>query len=135
MAFAAKPPLKGLPRSSTRPGTPVLPCQLQSQTEIRALLMGEISPIKSVQEAHSWLEQKGWVLSSDTYDHVKLVRVLLTTALDVPGKSVEACTYVKNAILAVTFLLEEDITDSISEALVDTITKALSHLKLITDKL
>ncbi|KAG5640478.1 hypothetical protein DXG03_008377 [Asterophora parasitica] len=136
MAFAAKPPLKGPPESTTRSGTPVLPHQLQSQTEISALLMSKIGPIKSVWEAHSWLKQKGWVLSSDTYNYTKLVHVLLTAALDLPGKTIEACTDVKNTFLAVAFLLEDDITNSVSEALVDTVTtKTLNCLKPIMDKL
>ncbi|KAF5375879.1 hypothetical protein D9615_008261 [Tricholomella constricta] len=136
MATTARPPPKPPAGGANRPGTPNAPRQLPSRADISTFLIGESGPVKSPKEARRWLETKGWILAGETYDRSKLVRVLLTAALNLSMKTTDAKTDAKNAVLAVAFLLEDDIADTVSDALVDAITtKALDRLDTATEKL
>ncbi|KAF5376429.1 hypothetical protein D9615_008638 [Tricholomella constricta] len=136
MAFNARPPPKPNASGPNLAGTPVPSRHLQTRADISALMIGENGPVKTAREARRWLDLKGWVLSGDTYDRAKLVRVLMTAALNFTNKSTESRTDAKHAVLAVAFLLEDDITDSISDALADAVAaKTLSRLESATDKL
>ncbi|KAF8055947.1 hypothetical protein FPV67DRAFT_1536105 [Lyophyllum atratum] len=121
----------------TPSGTPIPPRQpLQSRSDISALLVGESGPIKSSRDARRWLETKGWVLVGEPYDRTKLVRILLSAGLDLSSRTTEKRTDAKLAVFSVAFLLEDDITDNISEALADAVaSKALARIESATDKL
>ncbi|KAF5375541.1 hypothetical protein D9615_009144 [Tricholomella constricta] len=136
MASAARPPPKPSAGGAIQQGTPNVPRQLPTRADISTFLIGDTGPVKSPKEARRWLETKGWILSGEAYDRAKLVRVLLTAALNLSQKATETKTDAKNAVLAVAFLLEDDITDCISDALADAVTaKALDRLDSAAAKL
>lgn len=135
MALSTRPMSKP-PGGSNPSGTPGPPRILPSRADISALIAGDNGPIKNSRDACRFLETKGWILAAEPYDRTKLVRVLLTAALSLPGKNNESRTEAKNAVLAVAFLLDDDITDNVSDALVEAIaTKTLSRLESTTDRL
>ncbi|KAG5642787.1 hypothetical protein DXG03_002111 [Asterophora parasitica] len=105
MASTPKLPPKGPPGA----GTPGPTRHHQPRSDISELLTAETGPVKTVRDARSWLEQKGWVLASDPYDREKMVHVLLTAALALPGRTTEARAEARTAVLAVALLLEDNI--------------------------
>ncbi|KAF5378885.1 hypothetical protein D9615_006982 [Tricholomella constricta] len=136
MATSARPPPKPPTGGASQQGTPNVPRQLPTRADISTFLIGDTGPVKSSKEARRWLETKGWILAGEAYDRTKLVRILLTAALNLSQKATETRTDAKNAVLAVAFLLEEDITDCIADALAEAVTaKALDRLDSATSKL
>ena len=39
------------------------------------------SPVASVKDAYTWIEKKGWLLSSESYSKGKLVEILFSVVL------------------------------------------------------
>ncbi|KAG5639901.1 hypothetical protein DXG03_002539 [Asterophora parasitica] len=105
-----------------------MPCQLQTQADISALLTSNGGPIKTTSNTCSWLEQKGWILSGESYDHAKLIRILLTAALSLPGRHTNACTDAKSAIIAIALLIKDNIINSVSDTLAAAIASKTLHL-------
>ncbi|KAG5349330.1 hypothetical protein C0989_004596, partial [Termitomyces sp. Mn162] len=87
-------------------------------------------PIQLVHDMHKWLETKGWILATKLYDHMKLVNTLVMAAL------ASKLDELKCTALAMAFLLDANITDHVSGALVDTVVaKAFRHIETLVNKL
>jgi hypothetical protein len=71
------------------------------------------SPVTSEKEAHSWLEKKGWILTSEHYSKSKLAKILFTVTL-----SFKLPTKANTALHSVAFLIhdqgEEDFASLVS---------------------
>ncbi|KNZ81142.1 hypothetical protein J132_03134 [Termitomyces sp. J132] len=103
---------------------------LPTHSDLKTLMAVDSGPIKSAQDARKWLESRSWILAADPYDRTKLVNILATAALT--SKLPE----LRNAALAVAFLLDADITDCVSDTLADTVVaKALGCIEGLVEKL
>ena len=89
---------------------------LALRSELNSLISGNSSPISNNTEARKWLDSKGWVLSEEPYDRLKMVKILLTASL-IPKVPAEAA----NAIRAVAYVLDDDMTDNISSSLTNAV--------------
>ncbi|KAG5348795.1 hypothetical protein C0989_008103, partial [Termitomyces sp. Mn162] len=90
----------------------------------------DTSPIRSLLNAHKWLESNRWILAAEPYDRAKIVSILATVALYFK------LAKMKNAVLAMAFLLKVDITDQILSSLADAImTKTMGRLSNLVEKL
>jgi hypothetical protein len=122
------------PKSSpaTRSGTPTASLRgICSRTELDALIGNQAGPVTNTLSARKWLENKGWLLTDEIFDRTKLVNMLLTMTM-LPKVPPE----VTQAIRAVAFVLDEDITDNISSTLAATIAdKVKTELTAITNDL
>ncbi|KAG6875385.1 hypothetical protein C0993_009499, partial [Termitomyces sp. T159_Od127] len=79
------------------------------QLDWEALLSGDNGPVKSANDARHWMETKGWILAGEPYNRTKLVALVTRgTQLD---------SNVQNTVLAVAFLLEDDINDQSAKAI------------------
>ena len=104
---------------------------LASHSEINSLITGNSGPINNNIEACKWLDTKGWVLAEEDYDRSKMVKILLT-ALLLPRVPTEAA----NAIHAVAFIIDTNITDNISSSIATTVTdKITTNLATIITRL
>ncbi|KAG5349489.1 hypothetical protein C0989_003477 [Termitomyces sp. Mn162] len=91
-------------------------------------------PVKLVSNARQWLEAKGWAQAGEPYNCLKLVQVLMTAAAITKGSHLE--NDMKNAILAVAFLLEDDITDQKADVITEAVaTKVLDWVNNIVNHL
>ncbi|KAG5351273.1 hypothetical protein C0989_007146 [Termitomyces sp. Mn162] len=105
-------------------------CTLLTHSNLRSLLAITSGPIKSLSNAHKWLEFRGWILAAEPYDHAKATSILVIAAL--APKQLD----LKNTALAIALLLETDITDHISTSLMNTVTdKAIKRFNNLFDKL
>ncbi|KAG6808576.1 hypothetical protein H0H92_003668 [Tricholoma furcatifolium] len=116
---AGRPPPRSSTGDPTRAGTPAATRPLLTRAELRSYLDGETGSVRSADNARHWLDTKGWILAAEPYECTKLVRVLLTAAL---SKGSEIKGDVRNAILSVAYLLEENVEDALSDSLADKIT-------------
>ncbi|KAG5350341.1 hypothetical protein C0989_011405 [Termitomyces sp. Mn162] len=122
------PPTKPPPGGASRAGTPNPSQPLPSHSEFGALLHGHGGLVKLAQEAHRWMEARGWVLAGEPYDHMKLMRVLMTAVVTLKGLKLEVDA--KNVVLTVAFLLEEDVNNKLLDTLVNMVTsKVLECMK------
>ncbi|KAG6808716.1 hypothetical protein H0H92_003157 [Tricholoma furcatifolium] len=122
------------PNDQGQAGTPVTSRPLPTRAELKATLSGDSGLIKSADDARRWMETKGWILTAEPYDRSKLVRVLMTTATI--GKGHDFKGDVQNAVLAVAFLLEDNVKDVISTSLADKLTsKVMSQVEEATSRL
>jgi len=112
MADKGKIPGRSSNRGSSSSGTPNLPRELHTRSDITALIGGSNGPVNNVAEARTWLDKQGWVLSGEKYDRSKLVDILLTVSL-LPKLPADAAA----AIRAVAFLTEDKLDDDISSTL------------------
>jgi hypothetical protein len=118
-------------KSSTvsREGTPLgLLCGPFSHSELDALIANQSGPVTNSADAWKWMENKGWMLSREHFNRMKLVNILLTVTMlpKVPPEVV-------NAVRAAAFVLDDDITDNISSTLTSAITsKIKSELSEVT---
>ncbi|KAG5640544.1 hypothetical protein DXG03_008130 [Asterophora parasitica] len=136
MATAAELTLPAPPRGSASTRTPVMPHQLQMQADILALLTGDGRPIKTACNACSWLKQKGWILSGESYDHARLVCILFTAAISLPSRHTDTCTNAKSTFIAIALLIEDNIINCISDTLAAAIaSKTLHLLEPLSEKL
>ncbi|KAG6878484.1 hypothetical protein C0992_008044 [Termitomyces sp. T32_za158] len=126
LRLSTRPPSRGLSPS----GTPERSHPLLTHANLKTLLSIESGSIKSLNDARKWLKSRSWILAADPYDHTKLVNILATAALT--SKPAE----LKNAAIAVAFLLDADITDHVSSTLSDAVaTKALGCFAGLAEKL
>ena len=93
------------------------------------------SPVSSAQDARSWLENKGWILSSEESSALKLADILLTAtiAFKLPSDT-------SNAIRAVAFLLrahtDETLAATVANHVIDKmIDKISSPLEKLSDSI
>ncbi|KAG6884181.1 hypothetical protein C0993_000583 [Termitomyces sp. T159_Od127] len=113
--------------SANQTGPPITTQLLPARSKFSTLLMAYGGPVRSAGKAQRWLEAKGWILVGEPYDHMKLAHVLITAAMVSKGPNLK--NEVKNAVLAVAFLLEDDVSDKISSSLANAVTaKALDHV-------
>ncbi|KAG5349036.1 hypothetical protein C0989_006460 [Termitomyces sp. Mn162] len=125
-----KPPTHRQSSSANQTGTPGPAQPLLARSEFSTLLMGHGGLVRSAGEAQRWLEAKGWILVGKPYDCMKLAHVLMTAAMISKGMKLE--NEVKNAVLAVAFLLEDDVNDKILNFLADAVTaKVLDRINPI----
>ncbi|KAG5334801.1 hypothetical protein C0989_003063, partial [Termitomyces sp. Mn162] len=130
MSSLGKPSAKNLTSGPTNIGTPTPPPPRPVASDIKVLLANDPSPIKSQRDARTWLEKKGCILVAEPYDRRKLVHVLLLAALT--SKQQE----LRNTSIAVALLLDNVISDHVSEAIADmVVTKALSRIEGAATKL
>ncbi|KAG6884600.1 hypothetical protein C0993_009680, partial [Termitomyces sp. T159_Od127] len=113
------PPAHRQSSGANQTGTPGPAQPLPARSEFSTLLMGHGGPVRSAGEARRWLEAKGWILAGEPYDRMKLACVLMTVAMISKGAKLE--NEAKNAVLAVAFLLEDDVNDKISNSLADAV--------------
>jgi hypothetical protein len=73
---------------------------LSPRPDLDSQITASVSPVSLVKEAHSWLEKKGWILTSKHYSKSKLAEILFTTAL-----SFKLQPKVDTALRSVVFLL------------------------------
>ncbi|KAG5350622.1 hypothetical protein C0989_010093 [Termitomyces sp. Mn162] len=119
------------PPSGPNPGgTPKHLHLTPTHSNLRTLLAQDTSLIRSLPNTCKWLESNGWILMAEPYNQVKIISILATTALY--SKLAE----MKNAVLAMAFLLEADVMDQISSSLADAImTKTMGRLSDLVKKL
>ena len=96
-----------IPCNTSSSRTPTLSRDLPSRSRISALLSGDSSPVQSLEDAHSWLNKKGWVLAGEQYDRFKMVNILMTVSL-LPKLPVDAAATIRSVAL----LIDDDIKDS-----------------------
>ena len=118
-------------RSASSHGTPTTHRDLPSRSEITTLFSGDHGPIKSLSDARTWLDKKGWVLAGEHYNKTKMVNILLTVAL-LPKLPPDAVA----AIRAVALIIDDDIEDSFSTNLSSAIAdKLLARIGNVPDEL
>lgn len=111
-------------------GTPGHPPPLPTHSDLTSLLAVDSGTIRSVSDARRWLESRGWILAAEPYDRTKLANVLVTAALTPKTPDL------KNAALAVAFVLEANVTDQVSSLLAEAVAeKTLGKLSAAVDKL
>ena len=105
------------------------------QPDLEAQILAAPSPVSSAQDARSWLENKGWVLSSEESSALKLTDILLTAtiAFKLPSNA-------GNAIRAVAFLLrahtDETLGATVADHVIDKmIDKISSPLEKLSDSI
>src|ERR1700720_3117719 len=83
------------------PSTSQAQAQLLPRSESSAVLSAT-SPITSPIDARKWIETRGYILAGEQYSRPKLADILFTLAVEakIPAN-------VKNAIVAVAFLIED----------------------------
>jgi hypothetical protein len=83
------------------------------------------SPVSSADNAHSWLEKKGWMLASEPYMKSKLAEVLILATLlfKLPA---EADTAVHSVAYLMWEQSEDKIATQLSDKLLDRFTNSLS---------
>ncbi|KAG5348997.1 hypothetical protein C0989_006658, partial [Termitomyces sp. Mn162] len=124
--LSSKPP----PGNPSPGGTLDRARPLPTHSNLKTLMAVDGGLIKLVNDARKWLELRGWILAADPYDQTKLVNILTTAALT--SKQPE----LKNATLAVAFLLDANITDQVSSTLADAIaTRTTERLERLVGKL
>lgn len=88
-------------------------------------LQASPSPMTNAKDASSWLETKGWILTSKNYTKPKLADILFTVALTQKLPSDVSAT-----IKAVTLLIEDfadhDLSDSLALLITDKVTLQIS---------
>jgi len=84
-------------------------------------VLSATSPITGPDDARKWIEAKGYILSGERYSKPKLADILFTLAVDT-----KISTEVKNAIVAVAFLIEDIAEEDFAASLS---TKIISKLK------
>ncbi|KIM73080.1 hypothetical protein PILCRDRAFT_15528 [Piloderma croceum F 1598] len=120
-----------VPRGASSSGTPTPSRDLPSRSGITALLSGDSGPVKTLSDARSWLDKKGWVLTGEQYDRSKMTNILFTVSL-LPKLPPDAAA----AIRAVALIIEDNIKDSLSSALSSAIAdKFLARIGNVPDEL
>jgi hypothetical protein len=120
-----------VPRGASSSGTPTPSRDLPSRSGISALLSGDSGPVKTLSDARSWLDKKGWVLAGEQYDRSKMTNILFTVSL-LPKLPLDAVA----AIRAVALIIEDNIEDSLSSALSSAIAdKFLARIGNVPDEL
>ena len=92
--------------------------------DLKAQIAVSPCPVTLAKDAWSWLENKGWLLTSDEDSKLKLTNILLTATL-----SFKLLAKASTTIYSVAFLLH----DLVDEALASTVTDAL--IEKMIDKL
>jgi hypothetical protein len=79
------------------------------RSDLEAQVAASASPVSSVDEAHSWLEKKGWMLTSEPYTKSQLAEVLFSAAL-----SFKLPAEADTAIHSVAYLIWEQSEDEVA---------------------
>ncbi|KNZ80390.1 hypothetical protein J132_06075 [Termitomyces sp. J132] len=99
-------------------------------SDLKSLLASDSGLVKMLPEAHKWLESNGWTLVAKLYNRTKIVSILATMALSLK------LSEMRSTMLAVTLLLEADITDHMVDSIADVIaTKSLGKPSGLVEKL
>jgi hypothetical protein len=118
--------------SATREGTPALPLRGPFlRTELDVLICNQAGPVTDPKTARKWLENKSWLLVDEHYDRSKLVNMLLTVSVlsRIPPETAQA-------IRAIAYILDDDITDNFSSFLATSIAdKIKTEVSSITNDL
>ncbi|KAG5335875.1 hypothetical protein C0989_012667 [Termitomyces sp. Mn162] len=126
MRALSKPPLN----SPNQSGTPKRTCFILMHSDLKSLLASDSGLVKMLPEAHKWLESNGWTLVAKLYNRTKIVSILATMALSLK------LSEMRSTMLAVTLLLEADITDHMVDSIADVIaTKSLGKPSGLVEKL
>jgi hypothetical protein len=92
--------------------------------DLDSQIAASAGPVTSDKEARSWLEKKGWILTSESYSKSKLAEILFSVAL-----SFKLPPEADAAVRSVAFLIrdqgEEDFASSVSTKLIDKIASSL----------
>ncbi|KAF8164696.1 hypothetical protein B0H34DRAFT_670724 [Crassisporium funariophilum] len=92
--------------------------------------------VDSAKKVRHLLDTKGWILEGKPYNRTKLVQLLMTAALCLSTKSPDPKPDIRNIIVSIAFLLEDDITDNVSDTLADAVvTKTLAWIEAVTARL
>ena len=107
------------------------PWGFSPQANLEALIAASPSLVTSVKDARSWLEGKGWLLTSKENSKLKLTDILLLAAL-----SFKLLAEASTAIYLVAFLLRDHadkalattVSDTIIEKMIDKLSDPLGTL-------
>jgi hypothetical protein len=102
-----------------------------ARSELNAIISNQGGPVTKGSDARKWFENKGWILESEQIDRTKLVNILLTVSLlpKIPPEVI-------HAIRAVAYILDDDITENVSDVLAKAVSsKVNAGLVDITSKL
>jgi hypothetical protein len=101
-----------------------------ARSELNAIIGNQSGPVTNSTDARKWFENKGWILETEKLERSKLVNILLTVSL-LPKVPPE----VLNAIRAAAYIIDDDITDNVSDELAKAISaKVNASLEIITNK-
>ncbi|KAG6852710.1 hypothetical protein C0991_009652 [Blastosporella zonata] len=129
--------------SRANPGGPMNLGVLQRSPPIRhnplLAIVGDTGPIRSTSDAHQYLGTNGWVLAAESYNRNKIAQIITSVTLggaSYPRVASNALRpEVRNTLLA-TFLIDEDITDSIADTIAELVaSKPLARLEPILTSL
>jgi hypothetical protein len=87
---------------------------------LEAQLLASLSSVESAKDTRSWLEKKGWMLSSEPYSKNKIAEILFSATLSFklpPG----ANTAIWSTAYLIRDLADEDLTSSVSDKIMDKI--------------
>ncbi|KAH0580486.1 hypothetical protein H2248_001985 [Termitomyces sp. 'cryptogamus'] len=108
-------PLKQPHGGASHAGTPIPSQPLLSCSKFGTLLHSHSKPVKLAHEVHQWLEAKGWILTTEPYNCMKLACTLMTAVVTSNGPK-----------------LKDNVNNKPSDILADTVTsKVLEHIKPI----
>jgi arsenate reductase-like glutaredoxin family protein len=93
---------------------------------LEAQVIASISPVSSAKEACSWLEKKGWKLSSEPYSKKKLTNILFLAALAYKI-SAEVNTAIHTVAYLVRKLSKEELSTQIADKVIDKISDNLKE--------
>ncbi|KAG6863285.1 hypothetical protein C0991_007033, partial [Blastosporella zonata] len=122
----------------TNSGTPIRPQLIRN--EPLSAIIGDTGPIRSASDARQYLKTNSWVLAAESYDRNKIARIIATVAIGGATQSRAASNTmrpkVRNTLLVVAFLIDEDITDNIANIIAETVaSRTIACLEPITNSL
>ena len=94
-------------------------------------ILASFGPVSSANEARTWLEKKGWILSSESYSKNKLAEILFSASL-----SFKLPPEADTAIWVVAYLIQDQsddetsitVTDKIIDRIADRLVELISKL-------
>jgi len=96
------------------------------RADLEAQILASSSPIASAMDACSWLEKKGWSLSSESYSKNKLSDILFSAALAFnPPPEVDSA--IRSVAYLIRDLAEEGLASSVSDKVAEKIVNTLSE--------
>ena len=93
---------------------------LSPRDDLDAQISASASPVTSAKNACTWLEKKGWLLSSESYSKTKLAEILFSVALTFKLPP-EADTAIRSVAYIIRDRAEEELADSLSVKIIDKI--------------
>ena len=96
------------------------------RADLEAQIAASPSPVSSAKDARSWLESKGWLLTSEDDSKLKLADILLTATLSFKLPA-EASATIRSVAFLLRDLADEALASSVTDAIVDKMIDKLSE--------